>query len=153
MFYEEKYYFQTPKNNFKYFYIAGFKIGVMICWDQWHMNSYAFMKKNNINLIICPTAIGHCFYKKRIFNLKNEQHKWFDVIKANSLMINTPMIVANRIGNETEVNQTIKFWGNSFITDCNGNIVKKCQSRQSVVDHKIDFRDQNTAKRSWNFLN
>ena len=37
--------FQKPKNNFKYFYIKGFKIGVMICWDQWHMNSYAFMKK------------------------------------------------------------------------------------------------------------
>ena len=68
-------------------------------------------------------------------------------------MINTPMIVANRIGNEREVNQTIRFWGNSFITDSNGDIMKKCQSRQSVVGHKIDLRDQNTAKRSWDFLN
>ena len=86
--------------------------------------------------------MGIAFTKREFFNLKNEQHKWFDVIKANSLMINTPMIVANRIGNETEVNRTIKFWGSSFITDSNGNIVKKCQSRQSVVNHKIDFRDQ-----------
>ena len=51
-------------------------------------------------------------------------------------MINTPIIISNRIGNETEFNQSssIDFWGSGFITDSSGNIVKKCQSiRASLI--------------------
>ena len=111
-----KYYFDQPKNNFKYFKIKNFKIGILICWDQWHQRSYEYMKKNNVNLIICPTAIGYGKVKNKSISLLNEQKKWVNVISANSLMINTPIVVSNRTGKETMKDSSISFWGSSFIS-------------------------------------
>ena len=45
--YQEKYYFNQPKNNFKFFDIGKFRIGILICWDQWYARSYEYMRKNN----------------------------------------------------------------------------------------------------------
>ena len=89
----------------------------MICWDQWHHNSYASMRGNGVNLIICPTAIGYCKVGGKIINMPSEKDKWLDVIKTNSLMINTPIIVSNRVGKEIAQNSSIEFWGSSFFTE------------------------------------
>ena len=150
--YQEKFYFDNASNNFKFFEVDGNKIGVLICWDQWHHESYAYMKKNNINLIVCPTAIGQCKVNKKMITIFNEKKKWFEVIKSNSLMINTPVVICNRIGIESHGNSSISFWGNSFITDSNGNLVKKAGSSEGVLYHKFMIRDQITAKRLWNFI-
>ena len=109
-------------------------------------------EKNNINLIVCPTAIGQCKVNKKMITIFNEKKKWFEVIKSNSLMINTPVVICNRIGIESHGNSSISFWGNSFITDSNGNLVKKAGSSEGVLYHKFMIRDQITAKRLWNFI-
>ena len=150
--YEEKYYFKNSSNKFKYFNIGTYKIGIIICWDQWHYCSYLSMKRYDVNLIICPTAIGHCKVGGKIINIQGEKDKWLNVIKANSLMINTPIIISNRIGKEVNQSSSIDFWGSSFITDSSGNIVKKCRINQSVMRHKITQNDQITSKKMWNFI-
>ncbi len=150
--YEEKYYFKNSLNEFKCFNIGAYKIGVMICWDQWHHNSYTSMKGNGVNLIICPTAIGYCKVGGKIINMPSEKDKWLDVIKTNSLMINTPIIVSNRVGKEIAQNSSIEFWGSSFITDSNGTIIKRCRINQSAISHKILQNDQITSKKMWNFI-
>lgn len=149
--YQEKYYFDRPKNNFKYFKIKNFKIGILICWDQWHQRSYEYMKKNDINLIICPTAIGYGKVKNKSVNLANERQKWVNVISANSLMINTPIVISNRTGKESMKDSSISFWGASFMLDSNGDVVKKCQQGECFIHHKFSTNDQITAKRMWNF--
>ena len=151
--YEEDYYFDTPKNNFKTFDILNYKIGILICWDQWHLNSYQFFQRERVNLIICPTAIGNARIDNKLISLRNEKDKWFEIIKANSLMINTPIIISNRIGRESMANRSITFWGCSFITNSNGDIVKKCPKGESALSHKIFINDQITSKRMWNFIN
>ncbi len=149
--YQEKFYFAHSSNKFKFFEVYGQKIGVMICWDQWHYKSYDYMKKNNVNLIICPTAIGHCRENNKRISISNEKDRWIEVIKSNSLMINTPVIICNRIGVESSRNSSISFWGNSFITNCSGDIVKKMSNNESAIYHEITLKDQITAKRLWNF--
>ena len=110
------------------------------------------MRKNNVNLIICPTAIGFCKIKNKNISLPGEREKWLNVITANSLMINTPVVICNRIGTESDKDHSISFWGSSFITDSSGTVVKKCLIDQHVIHHKIAIEDQITAKSMWNFI-
>ncbi len=150
--YEERYYFKQPSNNYKLFSINGVKIGVLICWDQWHSAPYLFMKKNKVNMIICPTAIGFTEKNNKKINLPNEKEKWCEVIKANSLMINTPILISNRIGKESSKPYSVTFWGSSFITDSNGTIAKKLLKNESVMHYQVYTNHQITSKRLWNFI-
>ena len=150
--YEEKYYFDIPKNDFKYFTINNFKIGILICWDQWHAESYLRLKQKNVNLIICPTAIGTCIHNKQNKELKDEKKKWLEVIKSNSLMHNIPMLVVNRSGKESTKKTSINFWGLSFLTDANGSIIKKCTSKSGILSHSYRIDEQISAKKMWNFI-
>ena len=67
-------------------------------------------------------------------------------------MINTPVVICNRIGTESDKDHSISFWGSSFITDTSGTIEKRCLRDQRVIHHKIAIEDQITAKSMWNFI-
>lgn len=149
--YEEDYYFDKPNNEYQFFSIDVFKIGILICWDQWHSNAYQKLKKKDVNLIICPTAIGNCFHKNKKIQITNEKKKWANVIEANSLMTNIPVVVANRIGIEQQKDTSIKFWGSSFITDAHGTSLKRCKLRQQVIKHRFYKKEQISIKKMWNF--
>ena len=110
------------------------------------------MKKNKVNMIICPTAIGFTEKNNKKINLPNEKEKWCEVIKANSLMINTPILISNRIGKESSKPYSVTFWGSSFITDSNGTIAKKLLKNESVMHYQVYTNHQITSKRLWNFI-
>mgnify|MGYP001976056376 CR=1 FL=1 len=150
--YEERYYFNEPKNDFMCFTVNNFKVGILICWDQWHAGSYLKLKQKNVNLIICPTAIGTCTHNKQKIELKDEKKKWLEVIKSNSLMHNIPIIIANRSGKESARDSSINFWGSSFLTDANGSILKECKSKPGILSHRYRKDDQISAEKMWNFI-
>ena len=149
--YEESYYFDESNNGYQFFSIGVFKIGILICWDQWHSNSYNELKKKDVNLIICPTAIGTCFHKNKKIQITNEKKKWINVIEANSLMNNIPVVIANRIGTEQQKDTSIKFWGSSFITDAHGTSLRKCKLRQEIIKYRFYKKEQISIKKMWNF--
>ena len=149
--YEESYYFNKSNNGYQFFSIGVFKIGILICWDQWHSSAYLELKKKDVNLIICPTAIGTCFYKNEKIQIANEKKKWINVIEANSLMNNIPVVVANRIGTEQQKDSSIKFWGSSFITDAHGTSLKRCKSKQDIIKYRFYKKEQISIKKMWNF--
>ena len=149
--YEESYYFNKSNNGYQFFSIGVFKIGILICWDQWHSSAYLELKKKDVNLIICPTAIGTCFYKNEKIQIANEKKKWINVIEANSLMNNIPIVVANRIGTEQQKDSSIKFWGSSFITDAHGTTLKRCKLKQDIIKYRFYKKEQISIKKMWNF--
>ena len=149
--YEESYYFNKSNNGYQFFSIGVFKIGILICWDQWHSSAYLELKKKDVNLIICPTAIGTCFYKNEKIQIANEKKKWINVIEANSLMNNIPVVVANRIGTEQQKDSFIKFWGSSFITDAHGTSLKRCKIKQDIIKYRFYKKEQISIKKMWNF--
>ena len=149
--YEESYYFNKSNNGYQFFSIGVFKIGILICWDQWHSSAYLELKKKDVNLIICPTAIGTCFHKNKKIQITNEKKKWINVIEANSLMNNIPVVVANRIGTEQQKDSSIKFWGSSFITDAHGASLKRCKLKQDIIKYRFYKKDQISIKKMWNF--
>ena len=149
--YEESYYFDKSNNGYQFFSVGVFKIGILICWDQWHSNAYLELKKKDVNLIICPTAIGTCFHKSKKIQITNEKKKWINVIEANSLMNNIPVVVANRIGIEQQKDSSIKFWGSSFITDAHGTSLKRCKSKEDIIKYRFYKKEQISIKKMWNF--
>ena len=149
--YEESYYFNKSNNGYQFFSIGVFKIGILICWDQWHSSAYLELKKKDVNLIICPTAIGTCFHKNEKIQIANEKKKWINVIEANSLMNNIPIVVANRIGTEQQKDSSIKFWGSSFITDAHGTSLKRCKLKQDIIKYRFYKKEQISIKKMWNF--
>ena len=104
-----------------------------------------------MNLIISPTAIGTCVSKLKKIQIANEKSKWENVIEANSLMNNIPVVVVNRIGTEKQKDTSIKFWGSSFMTDAHGTTIKKCKARESIIKHRFYIKEQISIERMWNF--
>ena len=123
----------------------------MICWDQWYSKSYNELSKKNADLIICPTAIGTAFDNNIKISLPNEKDKWINTIVANSLMINTPIVVVNRIGKEIKNNKKIDFWGSSFITNANGDIIYKADNKEGSHKITLDINAEQKYQKMWGF--
>ena len=56
--YEEKYYFRPGNDGFKVWDVAGTRIGVGICWDQWYPECARVMALLGAEVLFYPTAIG-----------------------------------------------------------------------------------------------
>ena len=149
--YEEKYYFNKSKNRHPVINIGECKIGLMTCWDQWHSESYQQMNKLGADIILCPTSIGHAYHKGKRISLSKEKEKWISVIASNSLMINTPIVIANRSGNEKDKDSMINFWGSSFVTNADGDIIFMSKNKKSTNHITIDLIQKNISKKSWSF--
>ena len=149
--YEEKYYFNKSKNRHPVINIGECKIGLMTCWDQWHSESYQQMNKLGADIILCPTSIGSAYQKGKSISLSKEKEKWVNVITANSLMINTPIVIANRSGNEQDKDSMINFWGSSFVTDADGDIIFMNKIKESTDHIIINLVQKNISKKLWSF--
>ena len=149
--YEEKYYFSSSNNSHPIVKVNGINVGLMICWDQWYSKSYNELSKKKADLIICPTAIGTAFDKNIKISLPNEKDKWINTIVANSLMINTPIVVVNRIGKEIKNNKKIDFWGSSFITNANGDIIYKADNKEGSHKITLDINAEQKYQKMWGF--
>lgn len=107
--YEEKYYFRPGNSGFKVWDVAGTRIGVGICWDQWFPESARVMALMGAELLFYPTAIGSEPYDPSF----DTSRIWRRAMLGHAASNCMPVISANRIG--PEHGQT--FYGHSFICD------------------------------------
>jgi N-carbamoylputrescine amidase len=107
--YEEKYYFRPGNDGFKVWDVAGTRIGVGICWDQWYPESARVMALMGAELLFYPTAIGSEPYDAGL----DTSRMWRRAMLGHAVSNCMPVIASNRIG--TEEGQA--FYGHSFITD------------------------------------
>ncbi len=107
--YEEKYYFRPGNDGFKVWDVAGTRIGVGICWDQWYPEAARVMALMGAELLFYPTAIGSEPYDADL----DTSRMWRRAMQGHAVSNCMPVIAANRIG--TEDGQ--RFYGHSFITD------------------------------------
>jgi N-carbamoylputrescine amidase len=107
--YEEKFYFRPGNDGFKVWDVAGTRIGVGICWDQWYPESARVMALMGAELLFYPTAIGSEPYDAGL----DTSRMWRRAMQGHAVSNCMPVIAANRIGEEGA--QT--FYGHSFIAD------------------------------------
>ena len=113
--YEEKYYFRPGNDGFKVWDVAGTRIGVGICWDQWYPEAARVMALLGAELLFYPTAIGSEPYDAEL----DTSRMWRRAMLGHAVSNCMPVIAANRIG--TEEGQ--RFYGHSFVSDEWGDFV------------------------------
>ncbi len=148
--YQENYYF-NKSNHLKVFDIGICRLGILICWDQWHPINYQKLFDQKVDIIVSPTSIGYASKNNIPLTLKNEKENWEMTIRMNSLLTSTPIIVTNRCSHEAKGIHKINFWGSSFITNSDGEIVKKAGRSNKTITTSIDLRDKPKSLKKWGF--
>ena len=123
--YEEKYYFRPGNDGFKVWDVAGTRIGVGICWDQWYPECARVMALMGAELLFYPTAIGSEPYDADL----DTSRMWRRAMQGHAVSNCMPVIASNRIGEEDGQ----RFYGHSFITDEWGDVLSEFGAEESGV--------------------
>ncbi len=143
--YAEKFYFTPGDTGFKVWKTTYGNIGIGICWDQWFPEAARCMALMGAELLLYPTAIGSEPYLKT-----DSMPHWQNVMRGHSAANLVPVIASNRVGEETEKDTSITFYGSSFITDHHGCIVEKMNREdEGFVLHTFDLDILARERREW----
>ncbi len=118
--YEEKYYFRPGNSGFKVWDVAGTRVGIGICWDQWYPESARAMALMGAEMLLYPTCIGSEPQDAQF----DTSRMWRRAMVGHAVSNCMPVIAANRIGTEPvgpDGGQT--YYGHSFITDEWGDLL------------------------------
>jgi N-carbamoylputrescine amidase len=139
-YHEDRYFRPGPGGDeaFPVIAIAGARLGLPTCWDQWFPELARAYSLQGADLLVYPTAIGsepeHPDF--------DTQPLWEQVIVANGIANGLFMVAVNRIGDEPP----LRFYGSSFISDPYGRkLVQAPRDEPALLIADLDL-DQ---RRDW----
>ncbi len=151
--YYEKYYFTPGDMGYRVWHTKYAKIGVLICWDQWFPEAARALSLLGAEILFYPTAIG--FQKSEnnsSVSYENHQHQceaWELIQRSHAIANGVYVCSVNRVG----VEGNIHFWGQSFISDPFGVILKKASAtHKETLIHEIDLNSIAKTRHAWPFL-
>jgi N-carbamoylputrescine amidase len=139
--YEEKFYFNPGDTGFKVWDTSFGKIGVGICWDQWFPEAARCMVLSGAEILFYPTAIGS---EPEDNSIDSKDH-WQVCMCGHAAANMVPVIASNRIGTEAIEESKITFYGSSFITGPQGQIIKSADRTEEallVAEFDLDVLDK-----------
>jgi N-carbamoylputrescine amidase len=147
--YMEKYYFRPGDTGFKAWNTRYAKIGVGICWDQWYPECARAMMLEGAELLFYPTAIG-----SEPYDLALDTHAaWQRAMQGHAVSNAVPVIASNRFGIEDNEGHRQDFYGNSFIADQAGALVKHFgKADTGVLVHEFDLKLLEEYRADWGFF-
>ncbi len=141
--YEEKYYFRPGDTGFKVWPTRFGLVGVGICWDQWYPECARAMALQGADVLLYPTAIGS------EPNEVDTKDPWQRVMIGHAVANSTPVVAANRIGDEGGQ----VFYGHSFIADAAGDKVAELgRDDEGVILHTFDLDALSRRRGNWGFF-
>ena len=123
--YHEDHYFKVGDSDYPIHRIAGCRVGLPTCYDQWFPELSRIYGLKNVDLLIYPTAIG----AEPTAPDLDTQPMWQTVMVAQGIMANCFMVAVNRVGEENG----LKFYGSSFISSPMGKILVQGPRDQPAV--------------------
>jgi N-carbamoylputrescine amidase len=115
--YREDHYFRRGDLGYVVTPVAGVRLGLAICWDQWFPEVSRILALQGAQLIVYPSAIG-----SEIVAPEFDSHPdWEFVMRAQAIMNRVFIAAVNRVGQE----EKIKFYGGSFVADPWGKVVSR----------------------------
>jgi agmatine deiminase len=143
----EKDYFEEGNNGYQLFKHKDILYAVLICFDQWFPEAARMAKLSSAQMIFYPTAIGNIIGEKAI---EGDWHDaWETVMRGHSIANSVPVIAVNRTGVESKS----KFWGQSFICDAFGKIIKKASpNKDEILIATLDLEMNDYIAESWGFM-
>lgn len=139
--YYEKFYFSPGDTGFKVWDTAYGKIGIGICWDQWFPEVARCMVLDGAELLFYPTAIGTDPGKRDELDAqKTIDYRWTYAMVGHSIANYIPVIASNRTGIEDVDDSSMRFFGNSFITNEVGEIVAQADAyEETILTYEFDL--------------
>jgi N-carbamoylputrescine amidase len=172
--YYEKFYFTPGDLGYKVFKTKYAEIGVLICWDQWYPEAARLLGLKGAEIIFIPTAIG---YSKTSEEATYDQ-SWQIVQRGHAVANACFLAAVNRVGfeegpstslrtdpsialpashgNEPGVGPNgesgINFWGQSFVADPDGSVLKLASKNQEeIVICPVDLSIIEETKQMFSF--
>ena len=164
--YYEKYYFTPGDLGYKVFKTKYADIGVLICWDQWYPEAARLLGLKGAEIIFIPTAIG---YSKTSEEATYDQ-SWETVQRGHAVANACFLAAVNRVGFEADPSVAlpvshrnepgvgpngesgINFWGQSFVADPDGSILKKASKiQEETMICPIDLSLIEETKKMYSF--
>ncbi|MGB2963894.1 MAG: carbon-nitrogen hydrolase [Anaerolineales bacterium] len=160
--YYEKYYFTPGDLGYKVFDTQYTRIGVLICWDQWFPEAARLLGLQGVEIILIPTAIGY----STIGEDSSYDHAWKTVQQGHAVANACFLAAVNRVGFELDPSDPqgqssgvgpngeggINFWGQSFLVDPNGVIVKEASKEQEeILVYPVDLDQVEETKKLSSF--
>ena len=152
--YYEKFYFAPGDLGFRAFNTRFGRVGVLICWDQWYPEAARLTALAGATTIFYPTAIGWHPQEKEQYGAA-QQDSWLTVQRGHAVANGCYIAAANRVGFERPVPEQagIEFWGNSFITDPQGQwLARSSDADEDILIAQVDLGHLETIRRNWPFL-
>ena len=150
----EKFYFTPGDLGFEPIQTSVGKLGVLICWDQWYPEAARLMTLKGAELLIYPTAIG--WFEEDSEEEKDRQlDSWITIQRSHAIANGIPVLSVNRVGFEKDsagVMDGIRFWGNSFVCDPQGQILVRADSSESIIYAEIHHERTKEVRDIWPFL-
>ena len=150
--YYEKFYFTPGDLGFKSWETPFGKIGVLICWDQWYPEAARLTAMQGAEIIFYPTAIGWHPSEKNKYG-KRQHNSWETIQRSHAIANGCYVASVNRVGHEVTNNADgIDFWGQSFIADTSGELIKKAALDETTLICDLDLSKVDTTRTHWPFL-
>jgi len=151
----EKFYFTPGDLGFNPIQTSIGKLGVLVCWDQWFPESARIMALKGADILIYPTAIG--WFDRDTKEEKNKQlNSWITIQKSHAIANGLFVLSCNRVGfepDESGVLDGIRFWGNSFICDPQGELIAEANNiDETILYGNIDKRRVKEVRDIWPFF-
>jgi len=151
----EKFYFTQGDLGFEPIQTSVGKLGVLICWDQWYPEASRLMTLKGAEILIYPTAIG--WFDEDSKEEKSRQlDSWITIQRSHAIANGIPLVSCNRVGFEKDssgVMDGIRFWGNSFVCDPQGEIIAHANHQEETVLYAtIDKKRTKEVRDIWPFL-
>ncbi|HEV7300951.1 MAG TPA: carbon-nitrogen hydrolase [Tepidisphaeraceae bacterium] len=158
--YYEKFYFTPGDTGFRAWDTTYGKIGVLICWDQWYPEGARLTALQGAEILFYPTAIGWHPKERELYG--TAQHESWELIQRSHGVANGCYVCSpNRIGLEhvhdadgkPASEDGILFWGQSFISGPDGQIVQKASvDQEEVIVQPLDLDRVEFSRTHWPFL-
>ncbi len=146
--YYEKFYFTPGDLGFSSHVTRFGSMGACVCWDQWYPEAARLTALAGAQVIFYPTAIGWHPSEKSEYGAA--QHSAWETMMRSHAIANGVFVAAV---NRTGVEGGIEFWGASFVSDPNGNILARASHHADetlVVECNLDRID--AVRTHWPFL-
>jgi len=146
--YYEKFYFTPGDLGFRSFATKFGRIGICVCWDQWYPEAARLTALAGAEILFYPTAIGWLAAEKDEFGA-SQHSAWETMMRSHAIANGVFVAAPNRVGREG----SLQFWGGSFVSDPNGNLIAKAAHEgEEIVTAECDLGLVDVVRTHWPFL-
>lgn len=143
----EKDYFTEGDNGYRLYKHKNTSYAVLICFDQWFPEAARSIKLSGAEIVFYPTAIGNIIGNKPI---DGDWHDaWETIMRGHAIANSMPVVAVNRTG----IEGNLDFWGQSFVTDAFGKVIKRAShKKEEIIITTLDLAMNDYISEDWGFM-